>query len=96
MKKKKIILFIAAIALIIATAAFAVVEIVINHKPPSSILVKAGLPIASLVFFLVKLSTMQLRRSLSFYEQSYSEELRGAFSASPMDRRKLLLWDLST
>ena len=90
MKKKKIIAFIVVIALIIAIAAFAVVEIAVNHKPPSSILVKAGLPIASLVFFLVKLSTMQLRRPLSFYEQSYSEELRGAFSSSPMDRRKLL------
>ena len=38
MKKKKIIAFIVVIALIVAIAAFAVVEIVVNHKPTQNLL----------------------------------------------------------
>ena len=93
MKKNKtirLILIAILIALIIASIAFYIADIVINDKAPTEDLFRVLVLIAACIASLIRVFTNKGRHLLSYYESRYQEALKGAFSNSPIHRKKLL------
>ncbi len=87
---KKIIIFALFLLVIAAVIGLYIFEIVVNDAPPAKNLAKALLIIIPCLLGMARLMANPTRKSLSFYEEGYREELDTAFSRSPMDRKKLL------
>lgn len=78
------------VALIIASLAFYIVDVIVNKTPPTQNLFKALAATFICCGTLVKLYVKKGRRPLGYYESQYYEQIKNAFSYSPFYRKKLL------
>ena len=93
MKKRKIIKTVAIsilIALIAASVAFYLVDIIVNNTSPTENLFRVLLTIIICINSLLCIFAKTKRHNLSYYEARYQEVLQGAFSNSPTHKNKLL------
>ena len=86
----KIIVTAVLIALIVASIALYVVDIILNNTPPTENLFKALAAVFICLGSLVRMNVKKGRRSLSYYESRYYEQIKNAFVDSPMNKKKLL------
>ena len=86
----KIILAVILIALIAASLAFYVMDIILNDTPPTQNLFKALIAVFICTGTLIRLFVRKGRRSLAYYESQYYEHIKNAFANSLFYRKKLL------
>lgn len=93
MKKKKIIRIVLTVIMIglgLTVLGLYVGDLIINNTPPTQNLARTLILFIGSIFSVVRLWMKNGRRTLSFFNAHYADQLRGAFSYDPKLRKKLL------
>lgn len=86
----KIVLTVVLALLIAASIVFYIVDIAVNGSAPTENLFKMLAAVAVCAGSMIRLFVKRGRRPLSYYESSYYDDIKGAFSSSPYNRKKLI------